>query len=444
MRIQLSDHFNYKTLFRFALPSIIMMVFTSIYSVVDGFFVSNFVGNTPFAAINLIMPILMITGAFGFMMGTGGTAIVAKSLGERKHAEANEYFSLIVYVTVAAGAVIAVIGYVLMPFLSEHMLKAEGALLEYCISYGRIIIAVLPFFMLQNLFQSFFVAAEKPKLGLLVTVISGVTNIVLDALLVAVFSLGLEGAAIATAISQVIGGTVPIIYFARKNGSLLRLTKTRFYGGVLLKSVTNGSSELMSNISSSIVTVLYNRQLMKFAGQDGVSAYGAIMYVSYIFIAMFIGYSIGSAPVVGYHYGAGNRDELKSLLKKSTVITFSAGAVMFALAFIFAEPLSAIFIRSNPELLTMTVHGMRIFSLSFIFCGFSIFSSSFFTALNNGPVSAAISFLRTLIYQLLGVLLLPLVFKLDGIWYSMIVAELFAFATTLVFLLANRKKYGYM
>lgn len=443
MHIQLSDHFTYKKLFRFAIPSVIMMVFTSIYGVVDGLFVSNVVGKEPFAAINLIMPILMIIGAFGFMMGTGGTAIVAKTLGEGNRDGANKYFSLMVYVTAVAGIIMAAIGILLMRPLSK-LLGAEGSTLEYCVTYGRIVIAAMPFFMIQNLFQSFFIAAEKPKLGLWVTVAAGVTNIVLDALFVWALNLGLVGAAVATSISQAVGGIVPIFYFGKKNSSLLRLTRTRFYGKILLRSLTNGSSELLSNISSSVVTVLYNMQLMKFAKEDGVAAYGVIMYVSFIFIAIFIGYSIGCAPIVGYHFGAQNTDELKNVLKKSTVITLAGGALMLAFGLAFATPLSKIFVSYDPVLLGITVRGLKIFSLSFIFSGFCIFASSFFTGLNNGVISAAISFLRTLVYQIVLVLLLPVFFELDGIWYSMLAAEFLAFVTTVIFIFAMRKRYGYM
>ena len=420
-----------------------MMVFTSIYGVVDGLFVSNIVGKEPFAAINLIMPILMIIGAFGFMMGTGGTAIVAKTLGEGNRDGANKYFSMMVWVTAIAGAVMAAVGILFMRPLSA-LLGAKDETLEYCVTYGRIVIAAMPFFMLQNLFQSFFIAAEKPKLGLWVTVAAGITNIVLDALFVWALEFGLIGAAAATSISQAVGGIVPIFYFGRKNDSLLRLTKSRLYGKILLRSMTNGSSELMSNISSSVVTVLYNMQLMKFAAEDGVAAYGVIMYVSFIFIAIFIGYSIGCAPIVGYHFGAHNTDELKNVLKKSTVITMCGGALMLIFGLVFATPLSKIFVSYDPVLLEMTARGLKIFSLSFIFLGFCIFASSFFTGLNNGVVSAAISFLRTLVYQIALVLLLPIFFELDGIWYSMLAAEFLAFATTVIFIFAMRKKYGYM
>lgn len=443
MRIQLSDHFTYGKLFRFALPSVIMMVFSSIYGVVDGLFVSNFVGKTEFAAVNLIMPIIMIIGAVGFMMGAGGTAIVAKTLGEKKDELANKYFSLFVYFTACAGIILATLGVIFVRPLSV-MLGADGAILDACVRYGRIVIAAMPFFMLQNLFQSFFIVAEKPTLGLWVTVGAGVANMVFDALFVGVLPFGLEGAAFATAISQIIGGLVPILYFTRKNDSLLSLCKTKFYGKALLKAMTNGSSELMSNVSASAVTILYNYQLMKFAGEDGIAAYGVIMYVAFIFIAIFIGYAVGTAPIIGYHYGAENRDELKNLLKKSTVVTFSVGAIMAASAFLLARPLSYIFVGYDQALLDMTVWGFRIFSFSFILSGFCIFGSSFFTALNNGLISALISFLRTLVFQMLGVLILPIFFALDGVWFSMLAAEALALITTLIFIFLFRKRYGYI
>ena len=316
MSIQLSDHFNYRKLLRFTLPSIVMMIFTSIYGVVDGFFVSNFVGKTPFAAVNFIMPFLMILGAVGFMFGTGGSALIAKTMGEGDPEKANRLFSLFVYVSAACGIVIAVAGIAFIRPIAS-LLGAEGTMLDDCVTYGRIILIALPAYMLQYEFQSFFVTAEKPQLGLFVTIAAGVTNIVLDALFVAVFRWGLVGAAAATAISQMVGGIVPLFYFFRRNSSLLRLGKTRFDGRALLKACTNGSSELMSNISTSIVSMLYNLQLMHYVGEDGVSAYGVLMYVNMIFLAAFIGYSVGTAPVVGYHYGAGNHKELKSLLKKS-------------------------------------------------------------------------------------------------------------------------------
>lgn len=442
MRIQLSDHFTYSKLLRFTLPSIVMMIFTSIYGVVDGIFVSNFVGKTPFAAVNLIYPVLMILGALGFMVGTGGAAIVAKTLGEGKPALANQYFTLLVLSAAAGGAAVSLLGLLFIRPVSAA-LGAEGAMLEHCVLYARIILAANPFFILQNVFQSFFVAAEKPKLGLSVTVGAGLTNIVLDALLVAVFPLGLAGAAIATAMSQVVGGLVPALYFARENGSLLRLTRTRFYGRILAKTCANGSSELMSNISMSLVSMLYNVQLMKYAGEDGVSAYGVLMYVSFIFQAVFIGYSVGAAPVISYHYGAGNHEELKGLLCKSGVLVGAASAVMFAAGETLARPLAALFVGYDAGLLSMTARAFAIFSVSFLFSGFSIFCSSFFTALNDGLTSALISFLRTLVFQCAAVLIFPLLWELDGIWWSIVAAEGLALAAAGLFLAGKRKAYHY-
>ena len=441
--IKLSDHFTYKRLLRFVLPSVIMMVFTSVYGIVDGVFVSNFVGKTSFAAVNLIMPVLMILGAVGFMIGTGGTAIVSQTLGEGKPELANRYFSLLVYVTAALGVVLSAVGIAVMPIVAEW-LGAEGELLEGCVVYGRWVLVGLPFYMLQNVFQSFAVTAERPKFGLVVTVSAGVTNMVLDAMLVAVFPLGISGAAIATAISQMVGGIVPLVFFFRKNnGTVLKLGKTEWYGRVFLKTCTNGSSELMSNISMSVVTILYNFQLMKLAGENGIAAYGTIMYVGFIFAAIYIGYAIGSAPLVGFNYGSQNKKELKNLLKMSVFILAVTGVVMTILSFTLARPLSSIFVGYDKELCDMTVVGMRFYSFSFLLCGFNIFGSAFFTALGNGLISALISFLRTLVFQCISVIVLPIFFALNGVWAAIIVAESSSLVLTVIFLLANAKRYGY-
>ena len=442
MRIQLSDHFTYAKLLRFTLPSIVMMIFTSIYSVVDGMFVSNFVGKTPFAAVNLIWPVLMILGALGFMVGTGGAAVVARTLGQGKPALANQYFTVLVLAAAVGGTAVSLLGILIIRPVAAA-LGAEGAMLEDCVLYARIILAANPFFILQNVFQSFFVTAEKPKLGLGVTIGAGLTNIVLDALLVAVFPLGLVGAAAATAMSQVVGGLVPVLYFARDNDSLLRLTRTRFYGRVLARACANGSSEFMSSVSSSLVSILYNFQLMHLAGEDGVAAYGVIMYVSFVFSAIFIGYSVGSAPVISYHYGAGNSGELGGLLRKSIVLSALSGAAMTGMAILTAGLLGRIFVGYDQTLLQITVHGLRLFALSFLFSGLNIFGSAFFTALNNGLVSAVISFLRTLVFQCGSVMVLPLVLELDGIWLSVTAAELAALVLTGLLLAANRRTYQY-
>ncbi|MBO5215041.1 MAG: MATE family efflux transporter [Clostridia bacterium] len=441
--IKLSDHFTVGRLLKFVYPSIIMMVFTSIYGIVDGIFVSNFAGKTPFAAINLIFPVLMVMGAVGFMIGTGGTAIVAKTLGEKKPELANRYFSMLVYVTVVLGIVLGAVGIIFMPQMSA-LLGASGEMLGYCVLYGNINLIALPFFMLQNVFQSFFVTAEKPKLGLFVIVLAGVTNMVLDALFVGVLGWGLVGAAVATAMSQVVGGLVPVVYFARKNSSILKLGKTQFYGKVFLKTCTNGSSELMSNISSSIVTILYNYQLMRLAGENGLAAYGAIMYIGFIFVAIVIGYSIGCAPIVGYNYGADNRKELSGVFGRSVAILGVTGVLMTVSAELLAWPLCAIFVGYDAELLAMTVRGMQIHSIHFLICGFCIFGSGFFTALNNGLVSAIISFLRTLVFQCAAIIILPQIFMLDGVWLAIIVAEVSSFILTTAFIFANKNKYGYM
>lgn len=442
MNIQLSDHFGYTKLLRFTLPSIAMMIFTSIYGVVDGLFVSNFVGKTEFAAVNFIFPFLMILGTVGFMLGTGGSALIAKTMGEGEKEKANSLFSLFVYVAFGIGVVIAVISFIFIRPIAALM-GAEGEMLGYCVTYGRILIFSLPTLILQFMFHSFFVTAEKPQLGLFVTVGAGVANMVLDALLTAVFSLGIVGAAIATAMSQVIGGLAPVIYFARKNSSLLRLTKTHFDGKALLKASANGSSELMSNVSMSLVSMLYNIQLMKYAGENGVAAYGVLMYVNFVFVSMFIGYAVGSAPIFSFHYGADNSVELKSLLKKSTVINLSASFFMALAAFVLAVPFSKMFVGYDAELFEMTVRGFRFSAFSYLFSGLAIFGSSFFTALNNGLISAIISFLRTLVFQIGAVMILPLFFEIDGIWLSIVVAEFIAAAVSITFIVGMRKKYKY-
>ncbi len=447
MHISLSEHFNYRKLLRFTFPSIIMMIFTSIYGVVDGLCVSNFVGKTPFAAINLIWPFLMILGCAGFMIGTGGSALVSKTMGEGDRDRANRYFSLLVITTVILGIAITVPGMFLIKPVAI-LLGADEAMLPYCMTYGRIILAAQTAFMLQGVFQSFLVTAERPALGLLVTVGAGVTNMVLDLLFIAVLGWGLVGAALATILSQVVGGVTPLIYFLLPNKSPLRLTLPRMKLpaclSVIGKVAVNGSSELMTNISMSVVSMLYNYRLMQLAGEDGIAAYGVMMYVSFVFIAVFIGYAVGSAPIVGFHYGAANRSELKSLLRKSLILTVLAGIGMAALSAALATPLSGIFVGYDQGLYELTRRGFLLYSVSFLFAGFGIFGSSFFTALGNGVVSATISFLRTLLFQVAAVLILPLFFDIDGIWLSVTTAEVLATVVTGAFLVGKRKKYKYM
>ena len=442
MKIQLSDHFTYGKLFRFTFPSIIMMIFTSIYSVVDGFFVSNFAGKTAFASINLIMPFLIILGSLGFMIGTGGTALVSRILGEGDEKKANHYFSMLIWLSLLIGIILAIFGVAFMRPV-DTLLGATKEMIDDCVLYGRVVIAFLAPYMLQNVFQSFLIAAEKPNLGLAATLAAGITNMVLDAVLVGVLRWGVCGAALATGISQTIGGLLPFLYFIRPNSSKLHLTKAKFKLRPILQACANGSSELMSNISGSVVGIVYNFQLLKYLGENGISAYGVLMYVQFIFIAIFVGYSIGCAPVVSFHFGAGNHSELQSLLKKSTRIVGSLSIILTVLALTLANPLAKMFVGYDVELLAITSHAFKIFSFSFLLAGFNIFASSFFTALNNGVISAAISFLRTLIFQTSSVLILPLILSVDGLWGANVAAEIFAFVISLAFLVANRKKYHY-
>ncbi|MDU1201491.1 MAG: MATE family efflux transporter [Clostridiales bacterium] len=443
MTIQLSEHFTYKKIFRFALPSIVMMVFTSIYGVVDGTFVSNFVGKTPFAAVNLVWPFLMILGAFGFMIGTGGSALVAKTLGEDKKEDANRYFTMLITLVIILGLLLTILGLIVIRPLSSA-LGASGQMLEDCVTYGRTLVIFNTAFMLQSVFQSLFITAEKPRLGLIMTVIAGLTNMVLDALFIAVFKWGLVGAALATGLSQCIGGVLPLIYFmSPKNDTALKFVKTKLEETVLLKACANGVSELMTTVSSSLVSMLYNFQLMRLAGQNGIAAYGAVMYVEFAFVAVFIGYSIGTAPIVSYHYGAGNNDEVKNMLQKSFKIMSILGITMMVFAQMLASPLAKVFVGYDKELFDMTVHGFRLFSFYFILAGINIYSSSFFTALNNGIISAIISFSRTLGFETLSVIILPIFFKLDGVWMAITVAEICAFVISISFLISKREKYNY-
>lgn len=442
MKTQLSDHFTYGRLLRFTLPSVVMLIFTSVYGVVDGFFVSNFVGKTAFSAVNFIMPFLMILGAVGFMFGTGGGALIAKTLGEGKRERANGLFSLVVYVSLGCGFLLMALGFVGIRPLAGA-LGATGQLWEGCVLYGRVSLLAMPAYILQYEFQCLFAVAGKPALGLSVTVAAGVANMALDALFVGVLGWGLAGAAAATAFSQCVGGFLPLVYFARPNGSLLRLGRTAYDGRSLGKVCLNGASELMSNISMSVVNMLYNVQLLRYAGEDGVAAYGVLMYVSLVFQAVFIGYSVGAGPVVSFHYGARNREELRGLRRRSFLLIAVFSGLMFAASCGLARPLSFVFTGYDPGLYEMTVQAFYLFAVSFLFSGYAIFGSAFFTALNDGSVSAAISFLRTLVFQVAAVLVLPLIWGLNGVWLATAAAEMLAVAVTAGFLWGKRGVYQY-
>ena len=443
VRIQLSDHFTFKRLLRFVISPILMMICTSLYSIVDGFFVSNYVGKTPFAAVNLIMPVCMALGTIGIMIGTGGSAVVSQTLGEGKREQANRYFSMLVYFSIILSVILSVAG-ILFARPIAAALGATDELLENCVLYSRLLFLALTPFVLQNIFQSFFITAEKPTLSLKISLCAGLTNVALDFLFIGVFHWGIAGAAIATGIGQLVGGFLPMIYFARKNDSLLQLTKTEFNKKILLKTFGNGSSEMVTNLSTSLVNILYNFQLMKLAGENGVAAYGIIMYVNFVFMAIFFGYSIGSAPIIGYHYGAGNHDELKNLFGKSIFLMGFSGILLTILAELLTVPLVNIFASYDAELFNMTCHGFRLYALAFAIMGINVWGSSFFTALGNGMISAAISFLRTLLFQIAAVFVLPILLGIDGIWLAIVAAELLALVFTVVFLARNGKKYHYV
>lgn len=443
MKIQLSDHFTYNRILRFVFPSIAMMVFTSIYGIVDGFFVSNFVGKTSFAAINLIMPFIMLMSAVGFVLGTGGSALVGKTLGEQKPDLANRYFSMIVYAGIILGAVVSGIGVLFMRPMAVFF-GAEGQLLHDCVLYGNLCMISMTFFTLQSMFQNLFVTAEKPNFGFYVTVVAGVANMVLDLLFIPIFHWGLAGAAMATVISETLGGIIPLIYFARKNTSLLRLTRTSFYASAFGKTCVNGLSEMVSTLSVSFVSMLFNFQLMRFAGEDGVAAYGVMMYVNFIYMAIFFGYAMGIAPVISYHFGAQNHDELKNLFTKSVKLITISGVSLTALALALTVPLCKLFVGYDTGLYELTKHGYMILAFSFLLFGFNIFGSDFFTALNNGVVSAILSFSRIFIFRASAVLILPIILGLDGVWISAIVSEVLAMILTVIVLIAKKEQYHYL
>lgn len=442
MAIHLSDHFTYKKIFKAVLSPILMMVFISIYSIVDGLFVSNFVGTNAFAAINFIMPVTMGIGALGFMMGAGGSALVSMKLGEGKKEQANRIFSGIVLFTIILGVVVSLAVVFFVEPISL-LLGATEEMLPYCVSYGRIIIIGEVAFMLQNLFQSFFIVAEKSGFGFLTSVVAGVMNMVLDALFILGFKMGVDGAALATILSQVGATIFPIIYFSRKNSSLLKFQKPDLNFRNITKAIANGSSEFLSNISSSVVGIVFNLQLLKYSGESGVAAYGVIMYIGFIYSAIFIGYAIGTAPIISYHYGAENYDEVKNILKKSVIVNIILGVLMTIISVVLARVLSSIFVGYDVDLLNLTASAMRIYSICFIILGVNMFTSSFFTALNNGLISAIISAFRTLVCQIGAVLLLPIAFGIDGIWAAVIVSELGALILGVIFLFVYRKRYKY-
>lgn len=443
MKIQLSEHFTYKKLIKFTLPTIIMLIFTSIYGVVDGIFISNCVGSDAFAAVNLIMPAIMVLGSIGFMMGTGGSALVSKTIGEGDNKKANEYFSMLIYLLIIAGLILTIIGIIFIRPVAS-LLGAEGDILNYAVTYGKTLLIALIAFLLQNCFQSFLVVAEKPQMGLVISICAGITNMVLDFLFIYVLKMGVFGAALATGISQVVGGIIPLVYFIRKNNSPLRLVKAKFDRKAILQACSNGSSEMLTNISVSLVNMLYNMQLMKLAGANGVSAYGIIMYVGFIFSGTYLGYGVGSAPIIGYHYGAGNKDELKSLFKRSLKLLGISALILTLSAEVLSKPLASIFVSYDKELLEMTITAIRLYAISYLISWFNIFASSFFTALNNGPVSAIISFMRTLVFETSMIFVIPAILGLNGIWLAIVAAEILAFIVSITLLIKNKKKYQYI
>lgn len=442
-QIQLSDHFTYSRLLRFTLPSICMMIFTSIYGMVDGFFISNIVGKTAFASVNLIIPFLQIIGGVGAMLGVGGSALVAKTLGEGDIPKARRYFTMMMYLMLGTSIFFTVVGIaVLRPV--AYLFGATEAMIGDVMTYGTICLLFNTALQAQYTFQSYLIVAEKPKLALGVVIAAGVSNMILDYVLMAVIPMGIAGAAFATGLSQCVAGVIPFLWFlSKKNKSALRFTKTNFELKPMLLACGNGASEMMSSVSASITGILYNLQLMKYAGEDGVAAYGVVMYAAFVFLGVFNGYSQGSSPIMGYHYGAQNFKEMKNVLKRSLIMLGSAAAVLTALAMMLARPIASVFVGYDAELLDMTARAFMICATPFLVMWFNMYTSCFFTALNDGAVSAAISFMRALVLPVICIIVMPLIWELDGVWYSLAGSEILGVFVSLAFLLGKRKKYHY-
>lgn len=443
MRIELSGHYSVRRLLVSAVPSIVMILVTSLYSIVDGVFVSNFAGTTPFAALNLMWPAMQVVTVLGLMVGTGGSALVSKTKGEGDDKKADAIFSTLVRFTLILGVIMGALFFILTPQIARW-LGAEGELLRQSIIYARICISVAPVFMIQMAFNSFFMAAEKPQLGTALSIASGITNIIVDAVLIVWLKMGIAGAAIGTASGMAVGGLYPIFYFSSKrNSSSLHLVKNTAEFRHVLKACSNGLSEYVGNIALSVVSICYNVQLMKYLGENGVSVYGILMYLGFAFASLFIGYNIMATPVIGYNYGAGNRPELKSLLNKSMGIVLTTGILLAGIVTALARPLATIFVSYDPELLDLAVRAIRIYFISFTICGINMFTSAWFTGLNNGIVSAVAAFTRTLVFELGAVFVIPALFGIDAIWAAVNVAEVLALILSAALILAFRRRYGY-
>ena len=442
-QIQLSDHFTYSRLIRFTLPSICMMIFTSIYGMVDGFFISNIVGKTAFASVNLIIPFLQILGGVGAMLGVGGSALVAKTLGEGDIPRARRYFTMMMYLMIGTSIFFTVVGIaVLRPV--AYLFGATEAMISDVMTYGTICLIFNTALQAQYTFQSYLIVAEKPKLALGVVIAAGVSNMILDYVLMAVIPMGIAGAALATGLSQCVAGLIPFVWFlSKKNQSALRFTKTNFEIKPMLLACGNGASEMMSSVSASVTGILYNLQLMKYAGEDGVAAYGVVMYAAFIFLGVFNGYSQGSSPIMGYHYGAQNHKEMKNVLKRSLIMLGSAAVVLTGLAMLLARPIASVFVGYDAKLLDMTARAFMICAAPFLVMWFNMYTSCFFTALNDGAVSAAISFMRALVLPVICIIVMPMFWELDGVWYSLVGSEILGVFVSLYFMLRKREKYKY-
>jgi len=444
MKIELQGHYGYGRLVRTMLPSIATMIVSSIYSIADGLFVSNYAGSTAFAAMNIIWPGIQILAVFGLMVGAGGSALVSKTLGEGDQDKACRIFSMLTRITMLAGIAMAFLFFILMKPLT-WVLGAEGGMIQMATTYGRIIVITLPLYMIQMMFQPFFMVAEKPELGTQISIICGVVNIVLDALFIIVFRLGLIGAALGTAISIATGGLFSLIWFlSKRNKTHLQFRKNvKTEWKHVGKSCSNGLSEYVGNVALSVVSICYNLQLMKYIGESGVAAYGILMYLGFVFAAVFIGYNLSVTQIIAFNYGERNHTELRSLLHKSIILISVGGVIMTTVAETAAAPLARFFVGYDESICILTIRAIRIYMLSFLICGLNMFASAWFTALNNGIISAISAFVRTFIFELGCVFILPTFFGVDGIWNAVNVAEVCALLFSAFLITAFSKKYGY-
>ncbi len=443
MEHALAKKFSLASLLLFAAPNIIMMIVLSMYIIVDGMFVARFIGTTALSAINMFYPAICFEMALGIMIATGGSAIAAKKLGEGKQKEAQNNLSFLMVVEGSFGIVIAVVGNL---FTAEivSFLGASAAQAPLSITYAKIIFSFAPAFFLQTAFQTFFVTAGKPALGLIVTILGGVANILLDYIFMAPLRLGVTGAAIATGIGYCIPAMVGVIFFLKAKTNPFHFVRPRFDGKVLLQACANGSSEMVTNLSNAVTTFLFNFTLLQFYGEDGVASITIILYFQYLFTALYFGYSNGIAPIISYKYGNDDRKQLQALFKNSVLFLIISSIAANVLLHFTISKLLTIFTAENSPVYQITLHGFSIYSMAFMIMGLGIFSSAMFTAFSDGITSAIISFSRTFLFIVGAILLLPAILGERGVWLAVPIAEAFGFLISILYLIGKKQKFHYI